>query len=161
MDLSALDPAFSDLEFDGPTGPHMSGFYLTYRVRPQLRIGVETLVANSDQSAVTTMNYQAAGPVVEVSYGRSWFISGGVHVGGLVVNAMSRQGDRPAQGASPGSFYKGEGAFLAPSVDVGRRFGRNALSVYVKSVSVFGESNRGGLSEFSSRFAGLRYGIGL
>jgi hypothetical protein len=49
------------------------------------------------------MNYQAAGPVVEVAYGDTWFISGGVHAGGLVVNAMSRQGASPSEGATAGS----------------------------------------------------------
>jgi hypothetical protein len=71
MELSGLDPAFADLAADGPEGPHMSGFFFLFKVRPNLRIGVETLVSNSDQDAATTMNYQAAGPVVELSYGKS------------------------------------------------------------------------------------------
>jgi hypothetical protein len=161
MDLSRVDPAFEDLGFDGPTGPHMSGFFFLYRVRPHVRIGVETLVANSDQNAVTTMNYQAAGPVVDLSYGESWFISGGVHAGGLIVNAMARQGAAPAEGASTGSFYKGSGGFIAPYVDAGRRFGRGEVGVFVKSVSVFGESDRGGLAGFSARFVGVRVAVGL
>jgi hypothetical protein len=49
----------------------MSGFFFLVKVRPHLRLGVVTLVANSDQNARTTMNYQAAGPVVELSYGNS------------------------------------------------------------------------------------------
>ena len=161
MNLSGLDPAFDDLGYDGLKGPHMSGFFFLYRVRPHLRIGVETLVANSDQDAVTTMNYQAAGPVVALSYGDSWFVAGGVHGGGLIVNAMARQGTGPSQGASSGTLYKGEGWFVAPYVDIGRRFGRNELGVFVKSVNVFGESDRGGLTDFSSRFVGVRYAIGL
>jgi hypothetical protein len=40
MELSGLDPAFGDLAPDGPTGPHMSGFFFLYRVRPHLRVGV-------------------------------------------------------------------------------------------------------------------------
>jgi hypothetical protein len=161
MTLSGVDPAFEDLDVDGLTGPHMSGFFLLYRVRRHLRIGIETLVANSDQDAATTMNYQAAGPVVGLTYGDSWFIAGGVHGGGLVVNAMARQGARPSQGASAGSFFKGEGAFLAPYVDIGYRFRRHELGVFFKSVSVFGESDRGGLTDFSARFVGVRYAIGL
>lgn len=161
MELSSVDPAFDDLGFDGLKGPHISGFFLVYRVRPHLRIGVETLVANSDQDAVTTMNYQAAGPVVGLSYGDSWFIAGGVHLGGLVVNAMTRQGPAPSEGASSGSFYKGEGGFLAPYVDIGRRFRRHELGVFAKSVSIFGESDRGGLTDFSARFVGVRYALGL
>lgn len=161
MELSGLDPAFGDLAADGPEGPHMSGFFFMYKLRPFLRVGVETLVASSDQSEVTTMNYQAAGPVVELSYGERWFISGGVHGGGLIVNAMSRVGAEPAEGASTGSFFKGDGAFLAPYVDVGRRFGRYELSAYVKQVNVFGQQERGGISEFSSTFVGLRFGVGL
>jgi hypothetical protein len=161
MDLSGLDPAFDDLAADGPTGAHMSGFFLMYRVRPHLRLGVETLVSNSDQTAVTTMNYQAAGPVVEVSYGSRFFVSGSLHAGGLIVNAMARQGAEPAQGASTGSFFKGDGYFVAPSVDVGYRFRRTELGLFMKQVSIFGEADRGGISEFGSTFVGLRFAIGL
>jgi hypothetical protein len=161
MDLSGLDPAFDDLGADGPTGPHMSGFFLMYKVRPHLRLGIETLVSNSDKTAVTTMNYQAAGPVVELSYGAPLFISGGVHAGGLVVNAMARQGPAPSEGASAGSFYKGDGMFLAPYVDIGYRFRRSELGLFLKQVNIFGEADRGGISEFSSTFVGLRFALGL
>jgi hypothetical protein len=161
MDLSGLDPAFDDLAFDGPTGPHMSGFFLHYRVRSHLRIGVETLVSNSDQNAATTMSYQAAGPVVELSYGESWFVSGGVHAGGLIVNAMARQGAAPAEGAAVGSFYKGSGMFVAPSVDVGYRFRRSEVGLFAKRVNIVGEKARGGISEFSSTFIGVRLAVGL
>ncbi len=161
MDLSGLDPAFGDLEADGPTGPHMSGFFFLYKVRPNLRIGVETLVANSDKKATTTMNYQAAGPVVELSYGDSWFVAGSLHAGGLVVNAMARQGAAPAEGATTGSFFKGDGAFVAPSLDLGYRFRRSEVSLFAKRVNIFGEKARGGISEFSSTFVGLRLAVGL
>ena len=161
MELSGLAPAFGDLAADGPEGPHMSGLFFLYKVRPQLRIGFETLVSSSDQNEPTTMNYQAAGPVVEFSYGESWFVSGGLHAGGLIVNAMSRQGAAPSEGASPGSFYKGNGMFVAPSLDVGRRFGRSEVGLYAKRVNIFGENERGGISDFSSTFVGLRFGVGL
>jgi hypothetical protein len=161
MELSGLDPAFDDLAADGPAGPHMSGFFFLFKVRPHLRIGVETLVANSDQNAATTMNYQAAGPVVELSYGDSWFVSGGVHMGGLIVNAMARQGAAPSEGAATGSFYKGNGLFVAPSVDIGYRFRRSELGLFAKQVSLFGEKERGGISEFGSTFVGLRFAVGL
>jgi hypothetical protein len=84
-----------------------------------------------------------------------------VHAGGLVVNAMAREGSAPSEGASSGSFYKGSGGFVAPYVDVGRRFGRNELGVFVKPVLIFGESDRGGLNDFSGSFVGVRYAIGL
>jgi hypothetical protein len=161
MELSGLDAAFDDLAPDGPEGAHMSGFFFLVMVRPNLRLGVETLVANSDQNARTTMNYQAAGPVVELSLGSTWFASGGLHVGGLIVNAMARQGDAPAEGAATGSFFKGNGLFVAPSVDVGYRFRRGEVGLFMKQVSVFGEEERGGLSDFSSRFAGVRLAFGL
>ncbi len=161
MELSGLDAAFDDLEPDGLTGPHMSGFFLTYRVRPYLRVGVETLVASSDKGATTSMNYQAAGSVVEVTYGKTWFVSSGVHAGGLIVNAMARQAPDPAEGASSGAFFKGDGAFFAPYVDVGYRFRRSELGLFVKQVNVFGEQERGGISEFSSSFVGLRFSVGL
>ena len=161
MELSGLDPAFDDLAADGPSGPHMSGFFFLYKVRPFLRIGVETLVANSDQTAATTMNYQAAGPVVELSYGDSWFVSGGLHMGGLVVNAMARQGAAPSEGAAAGSFYKGNGLFVAPSVDIGYRFRRTEVGLFMKQVNILGEKERGGISDFSSTFVGLRLAFGL
>lgn len=161
MDLSGLDPAFDDLAADGPAGPHMSGFFFLIKVRPWLRLGVETLVANSDQNARTTMNYQAAGPVAELSYGDSWFVSGGVHMGGLIVNAMARQSAAPSEGATAGSFYKGNGLFVAPTADVGYKFRRGEVGLFLKQVSVFGEKERGGISDFRSTFVGLRLAFGL
>jgi hypothetical protein len=161
MALSGLDPSFDNLAADGPKGPHMSGYFFLVDVRPHLRLGVETLVANSNKDARTSMNYQAAGPVVQVSYGESWFVSGGAHVGGLVVNAMTRQSSTATTGAATGSFYKGEGFFAAPSADVGYRFGRNEVGVYIKRVNVFGEKDRGGISDFSATFAGLRLAFRL
>ncbi len=159
MDLSGLDPAFDDLAFDGLEGAHMSGFFLMFTVRPHLRVGVETLVSNSDKTARTTMNYQAAGPVVEVSYGSTWYVSGGLHAGGLIVNAMSRTGPAPTTGATSGSYFKGDGGFVSPYVDVGYRRGRREVGLFVKRVSVFGEPERGGISDFSSTFVGLRVGV--
>ena len=161
MDLSGLDPAFDDLAADGLEGPHMSGFYFLVEVRPNLRLGVETLVANSDQNARTTMNYQAAGPVVELSYGESWFVSGGVHMGGLIVNAMAREGAAPSDGATAGSIFKGSGWFVAPAADVGYRFRRGEVGLFMKQVNISGEKERGGISDFSSTFVGLRLAVGL
>jgi len=161
MELSGLDSAFDDLPADGLKGPHMSGFFFLFKVRPHLFVGVETLVANSDQNEATTMNYQAAGPVVELSYGKSLFVSGGLHLGALIVNAMARQGAAPSQGASVGSFYKGNGLFVAPSVDIGYRYHRIEGGLFLKQVNIFGEEERGGISDFSSTFAGLRFGVVL
>ncbi len=161
MNLSRLDPAFDDLEADGPNGPHMSGFFLQYTVRPHVRVGVETLVASSDQNSVTTMNYQAAGPVVELTYGNSWFVSGGLHAGGLIVNAMSRPSAAAPRGATTGSYFKGNGVFVSPYADLGYRFRRGEVSAFVKRVGTSGEKARGGISNFGSTFAGLRVGVGL
>jgi len=156
IELSSIDPAFGDLGFDGITGPHISGLFFHFSVRPHLRVGFETLVANSDQNRATTMNYQAGGPVVEISYGDPWLLAGGVHLGGLIANAMARQGSPPPEGASSGSFYKGEGGFLSPFASFGRRFDRDELRLLVKPVVVFGDG--GGLSGFTAWFAGLSYG---
>ena len=161
MELSGVDPAFDDLAADGLEGPHMSGFFFLVKVRSNLRLGVETLVANSDQNARTTMNYQAAGPVVELSYGQSWFVSGGVHMGGLIVNAMAREGAAAPEGATTGSFFKGSGWFVAPAADVGYRFRRGEAGLFMKQVSIFGKQERGGISDFSSTFVGLRLAFGL
>ncbi|MBK6488446.1 MAG: hypothetical protein IPF98_16700 [Gemmatimonadetes bacterium] len=161
MEVSGVDPAFDDLAADGLTGPHMSGFFFLVKVRPHVRIGVETLVSNSDQEAATTMNYQAAGPVVELSYGDSWFVSGGVHAGGLIVNAMARQGAAPSEGATAGSYFKGNGFFVAPTVDIGYRFRRSEVGLFAKRVNILGEKERGGISDFSSTFVGLRFAVGL
>jgi hypothetical protein len=161
MELSDLDPRFDDLGFDGLKGPHISGFMFLVKVRPHVRVGIETLVANSDQDATTTMSYQAAGPVVELSYGASWSVAFGLHAGGLIVNAMTRQELAPSSGASAGSFYKGSGVFVAPYVGLARRFGRSELGVFLKPVRIFGESDRGGLTDFSAQFVGVRYALGF
>lgn len=161
MNLSQVDAAFGDLVNDGPKGPHMSGFYLLVSVRSHLRIGVETLVGNSDQEATTTMNYQAAGPVAEVTYGEKWFVSSGVHAGGVIVNAMARTEATPAVGATRGSFFKANGGFVAPYADVGYRFRRSEVGMYVKRAEMLGAKDRGGLSPFSATFVGVRLGIRL
>ena len=161
MMLSGLDPAFDDLAPDGPAGPHMSGFFFLVKARPHLRLGVETLVSNSDKAVRTSMNYQAAGPVAELTYGHSWFISGGIHVGGVIVNAMARQGASPSTGAVTGSYFKGDGYFAAPSADVGYRFRRYEVGLYMKRVTVVGEKDHGGLSDFGSTFGGLRLAFRL
>jgi hypothetical protein len=82
-------------------------------------------------------------------------------MGGLIVNAMARQGAAPSEGAATGSFYKGNGLFVAPSVDIGYRFRRSELGLFAKQVSLFGEKERGGISEFGSTFVGLRFAVGL
>jgi hypothetical protein len=163
MKLSRLDPAFDNLAPHGPKGPHMSGYFFLFAVRPNLWLGAETLVANSEDTLRTSMNYQAAGPVVQVSYGESWFISGGVHAGGLVVDAVARHGAAPSTGAATGSFFKGDGLFAAPFADVGYRFrGEGAeVGLFIKRVNIFGERERGGISEFSSTFGGLRVAFRL
>jgi hypothetical protein len=74
---------------------------------------------------------------------------------------MARQGLAPSEGASAGSFYKGSGGFVAPYVGISHRFGRNELGVFVKPVWVFGEPDRGGLTDFSASFGGVRYAFGL
>jgi hypothetical protein len=122
----------------------MSGYVFLFQVRPRLRIGVETLVSNSDQNARTTMNYQAAGPVVELTYGDSWFVSDSAHAGGVIVNAMANDGPAAAAGATSGTFFKGNGLFVAPSIDVGYRFRIGEVSLFVKHVHLFGEKERGG-----------------
>lgn len=161
MKLSGLDPAFDDLAADGPEGPHMSGFFFLVNVRPHLRLGVETLVANSDQNARTSMNYQAAGPVIELSYGASWFVSGSLHGGALVVNAMAREDEASSDGATAGSFFKGNGWFVAPSLDLGYRARRGEIGLFMKQVNLTGEKQRGGLSDFGATFVGLRLAIRL
>jgi hypothetical protein len=161
MNLSGLDPAFDNLAPDGPQGPHMSGFFFLYNVRRHLRLGVETLVSNSNKTLRTSMNYQAAGPVVDVTYGDSWFISGGMHVGGVVVNAMARDVASQPTGAATGSFFKSDGYFAAPSADVGYRFRLAELGLFIKHVNLFGGKERGGLSDFSSTFGGLRLAFRL
>lgn len=77
------------------------------------------------------------------------------------MNAMARQGAAPSQGASQGSYFKGEGFFLALQVDAGYRFRRRELGVFLKQVNIFGEADRGGMSEFGSTFVGLRFAVRL
>ncbi|UCH79747.1 MAG: hypothetical protein JSW20_08285 [Nitrospiraceae bacterium] len=107
------------------------------------------------------MNYQAAGPVAELSYGDPWSIAGGLHAGALIANAMARQGAAPSKGASSGTFFKGTGGFVSPYAGIGFRFNRNELRLFVKPVFTFGDSDRGGLSDFSAWFGGIRYAFTL
>jgi hypothetical protein len=44
---------------------------------------------------------------------------------------------------------------------VGYRFRRSEVGLYVKRVNVFGEKDRGGISDFSASFAGLRLALRL
>jgi hypothetical protein len=74
---------------------------------------------------------------------------------------MAREGAAPSEGAAAGSFFKGNGAFVAPSVDVGYRFRRVGVGLFVKQVNIFGENDRGGISDFSSTFVGLRVSVGF
>jgi hypothetical protein len=161
MKLTETDPMFGELGFDGMSGPHISGVYFLYSVTPSLRVGFETLAASSDKGESTTMNYQAAGPAVDLSTPDRLFVAAGLHGGAIIANAMHRQGEDTGGGAADGRFYKGTGFFLSPSAGVGIRFGKNELRVYGRVVRVFGDDRSDGMGGFSGTFGGVSYALGF
>ena len=86
---------------------------------------------------------------------------GGLHGGALVVNAMARDEEAQSVGATVGSFFKGNGWFVAPSLDLGYRARRGEIGLFMKQVNVTGEKQRGGLSDFGATFIGLRLALRL
>ena len=160
MNLSEIDPAFDDLSSNGITGPHHSGVFFLYAVRPYLRLGFETLVGNSDQDARTTMNYQAAGVVLDFVYGKKIFLAGGVHAGPIIVNAMQRDGDASVVKAHAGTNYKSSGLFTAPYVGVGVRIKSYEFRLFVKQVHVFSPDDAEvEMDPFSATYGGLSMGF--
>jgi hypothetical protein len=139
----------------------MQGFVSRTIGRPAWSNECSTTTVNPALPMPRSAAWTAACGPVELSFGDAWFVSGGVHAGGVIVNAMSRPGAAAPEGATSGSYFKGNGVFVSPYADVGYRFRRTEAGLFVKQVSIFGEKERGGISDFGSTFVGLRLGVRL
>ena len=158
MGLADLDPVFGDLSTDGLSGAHHSGLFIQYTWKPYLRLGLETLVGNSAANKSTTMNFQAAGPVAEFIYQGPVSLSGGLHMGGMILNAMHRPGASAANKVESGVYFKGEGVFLAPFAGIGTRIKSLEVRLFTKYVLVSGENK---VDSFSALYSGLSYSYGF
>lgn len=158
MKLSDIDASFSDLTTDGIKGPHHSGLFFQYAYRPYLRLGLETLVGNSDENGQTTMNFQAAGPVAEFVTLLPVSLSGGLHMGAMIMNAMNRSGIPSSNKVHTGTYFKTAGVFLAPFAGIGTRIRTMEVRLFAKYILVAGENQ---VSAFSAFYTGIGFSYGI
>ena len=160
MNLSEIDPAFDDLTAKGGLGDgvHHSSVYFLYQIRPNLKVGFETLVGNSSEHEKTSMDFQAAGAVVEWTYGRSVFVAGGAQMGAMIVDALSRDDAYADERVAKGTFFKGGGPFIAPYVGIGKYFGAWEARLMLKSVFVGQVEDDAPMDAFSAHYAGISVG---
>lgn len=161
MPLSKIAPSFDDLSTAGLKGAHHSGLYFVQEIKPNVRFGLETLVGNSNEKAKTTMNFQGLGATANFIYGRKLFLSGGLHAGGIIVNAQQREGAASDNRAQSGTHFKSSGFFLAPFAGLGLRVRNKEISLFIKHVSLYASKAQGPLEAFNSLYAGLGYGVNL
>ncbi len=161
MPLSKIAPGFDDLSAAGLKGAHHSGLYFLQEIKPNVRLGLETLVGNADEKAKTTMNFQGLGATANFVYGRKLFLSGGLHAGGIIVNAQQREGAASDNRAQSGTHFKSSGFFLAPFASVGLRVQNKEISLFIKHVSLYARKTQGPLEAFNALYAGLGYGVAL
>lgn len=159
MKLSKINPAFDNLGANGTKGVHHSGLFFLYTVKPWLRVGFETLVGNTDENEKTTMNFQAAGPVADVSYGTKIFVAGGLHVGAMIANAMSRNGGASDTKVQTGTYFKSAGAFVAPYVGIGMHIKSYELRLFVKKIEVISTKDVDKIDAFSAPYYGVSYAV--
>lgn len=156
--LSEISPEFDDLSSGKLNGPHNSSIYILTSVNRHLRIGAETLAGNSTEDDNTSMNFQGLGFLVDFVYGERVLVHGGLHAGGVIVNATTRVGDSENTNTHQGQFYKDSGVFVAPYVGLGYQTGRLEFSVIAKWLE-FVEAESDEFSAFNAPYAGI--GIGL
>ncbi len=161
MPLSDIDPTFDDLSASGGIGKgaHHSGVFFLYTVRPYLRVGFETLVGNASEKEETTMDFQAAGAVLDLTYGNKLFVAGGIHAGPMIVDAMHRTGSASENKVQDGRFYKSAGLFFAPYVGVGTRIRSYEARVFVKSVNVAPVESSDPIDAFNASYGGVSVGF--
>ncbi len=162
LPLSDIDPAFSDLSVDGISGPHYNTAFFMARLKPYLRVGLETLIGNSDyENTATTINFQGSGPVIEVDYRRDRFtFAGGVHTGLVLFNVMNREQPAAESGVNSGTYYKSAALFFAPYVAVGVSFGAHELRLFAK-YKLVGPGAYDHKGVFNAPSIGLGWGLSL
>lgn len=163
MQLSKLNPAFDDLSRDGLKGAHHSSIYFLRSINPHFRIGFETLTGNSDVDAETSMDFQGGGLLLDFHYnlGRQFFVAGGIHAGGILVDAVHRETEASGKSVQTGTFYKSEGVFLAPSVAIGVNVKRVEFRIVVKPLFMTAVEEGNDMNRFNSTYVGLSHGWNL
>lgn len=157
MELSAINPAFNDLSTDGLKGAHHSSLYFLYTVNQWVSVGFETLTGNSDSKAKTSMDFQGAGLLLDFRYGGKYFVAGGVHLGGVIVDAVHREAPAAGKNVQSGTFYKSEGFFFAPYAAVGVNIKSSEIRVFAKPVFMASPEDDN-IDGFNSTYVGLGYG---
>lgn len=158
MSLSKINPAFNDLSPDGLKGAHQSSLYFLRRITPHFAVGVETLTGNSDAKANTSMDFQGVGLLFDFVGGRKYFVAGGVHAGGVLVDAMQKETPASGKYVESGTFFKSDGYFFAPYAGVGLNLRNFELRILAKSVLMAGA---GKMNAFNSTYVGLSFGWNL
>ncbi|MBL7994098.1 hypothetical protein JNM05_01890 [bacterium] len=155
MKLSKINPAFNDLSPDGLSGSHLSSLYFLRKITPYFGIGFETLTGNSDAKAETGMDYQGVGLLFDFVAGSKYFAAGGIHMGGILVDAMHKESPAAGKHVDSGTYFKTDGYFLAPYAGVGVNFNKNEIRFLAKSVFMTG---KGKMNALNSTYVGLSYG---
>lgn len=158
VELSAIGLEFDDLSSGKLDGPHQSSVYLLTSINGHVRIGAETLVGNSSQDENTSMNFQGLGFLADLVYGEKFIVHGGLHIGGVIVNATTRTGESENDNTHRGQFFKDTGVFVAPYIGVGYRTEKLEFSVIAKWLN-FAESESDEFSAFDAPYAGIGLGI--
>lgn len=155
MKLSKINPAFNDLSPNGLNGSHLSSLFFLRKITPYFGIGFETLTGNSDAKAETSMDYQGVGLLFDFVAGSKYFAAGGIHIGGILVDAMHKESPADGKHVESGTYFKTDGYFLAPYAGVGVNFNKNEIRLLVKPVLMTG---KGKMNAFTSTYVGLSYG---
>jgi hypothetical protein len=158
MRLSHLGGGFSDLPPGGGRLTHASSLFFLWPRGSHVRLGIETLVGNSYGDSDAGILFQAVGVLAEYQTRGTWFMAVGAQGGAMIASATEPTSQ--AGGTTPvhtGSYYKGSGLFVAPSVAIGRAFGRTEVRVLVKPVLHIPGS--AGLDAFDSTYLGVSLGL--
>jgi len=105
------------------------------------------------------MNFQGAGILIDVIQGDKYFVNGGLHAGGVIVNVMSHStGAAADNGFNSGIHYKDTGLFVAPYIGVGIKLGKHELSLITKR-TFMSEGNNDNIDAFNAQYTGIGLGI--
>lgn len=157
MHLSRLGDGFGNLPPGGKRLAHSSSLFFLMPRGPHMRLGVETLVGNTYGDSDTGIMYQAAGVIAEYQTRGAWFVALGAQGGAMIANATEPRNADDASQVRDGSYYKGNGLFVAPSLAVGRTSQRVELRVLLKPVLHIPGS--AGLDAFNSTYIGVSLGF--
>ena len=159
LQLSEINPAFDNLSSDGLKGAHHSSIYFLRSIKPWLRVGLETLTGNSKVNAETSMDFQGAGLLLDFVFGEKFFVAGGVHAGGIIVDVVHKETAASGENVETGTFYKSEGVFLAPYAAIGINIKASEFRFFVKPVFMTSAEKDNNMDGFNSTSVGLSYGL--